>query len=60
MPDAEKLRQLALTRLQEHIDDDFFDYHNWDDLIEVDKEITGEDLDWMRENVRFKVEIVTD
>lgn len=57
MPNETKLRELAKERLEQYIADDFFDYHGWDDLIECDGEITVEDLEWMRENVKFKIEV---
>ena len=60
MNDKTKLQELAKQRLEEYLEQDFFDYHNWDDLIECDEEITEEDLKWMYENVKFKIEVVSD
>ena len=60
MNDKTKLQELAKQRLEEQTADSFFDYHNWDDLIEVEEEITEEDLKWMSENLKFKIEVVSD
>ena len=51
-----ELEDLAGERLQDYIEDEFWNYHNWDDLIECEEDLTGEELQWMREHITFTLE----
>lgn len=50
----EELLELAESRIS---DREWFDYHEWDDLIECDEEMTDEELDWLRENAVVTVTV---
>lgn len=47
-----ELIAIAETQINEH---DWFDYHDWDGLIECDETLTVSELEWMRENLSVTV-----
>lgn len=49
----EELLELATEHLNTAWE--WFDYHNWDGLIECDETLTDEELDWLSENVEVEV-----
>ena len=50
----EELKAIAEDYLE---DQDWFDYHDWDGLIECEEELTDDELTWMRENFEVTLTI---
>ena len=51
---AAELIELASRHLN---DNEWFDYHSWDGLIECDETMTAEELEWLAENVEVTVTV---
>lgn len=54
MSRKDELIEIAEDRLN---DREWFDYHDWDDLIECDEALTEKELAWLRENVVVEVTV---
>jgi hypothetical protein len=50
-----ELIEMATEQLNDN--GDWFDYHNWDGLIECDEALTADELDWMRDNLTVTVTV---
>lgn len=59
MSKPSKARQAELIDIAtEHLSDrEWFEYHDWDGLIECDETLTDAELDWMRENLTVTVSV---
>lgn len=49
-----ELLELAADQLN---DREWFDYHDWDALIECEEELTDDELAWLRENCEVTVSV---
>jgi hypothetical protein len=55
------LKEVALNWAYETISDWFYERGAWDHLYDSeDAEITLDELDWIQENIKFKIEIAED
>jgi len=54
-PTKERQEELLELVTYEISDRTWFDYHDWDGLIECDEAMTAEELCWLRENAIVSV-----